>query len=122
MIIGKIPNRPFPACQVRPSKNLPKPIFAIAGTPFANRKIQINATASIETQAQSIKTNSIPFSFTFCSVISILIPFPAHKSVVGCLHTLSMCRYTCQDSLFHICPVCCCTCVNVLNSIGGNIL
>ena len=39
-----------------------RPIFAIAGIPFANRKMQINATANTEVQAAARNTNFITVS------------------------------------------------------------
>ena len=55
-IMGKMPYRPLLGRQVVPSRKSPRPISAMAGMPLAKRKIQINATARMDTQATSRKT------------------------------------------------------------------
>jgi len=47
-----------------PNKKLVNPIFAIAGTPFANIKMQIRITAAIETHAVRRKIIFIVLSET----------------------------------------------------------
>ena len=60
---GKIPYKSLAGLQVLPRRKSRGPISAIAGSPFANRKMQIRATAKIEVQAAIKNTACIPFSF-----------------------------------------------------------
>ena len=59
---GKIPYSPLDGFHYIPNRKSGRPIFAIAGIPFANRKMQINATANTEVQAAARNTNFIPVS------------------------------------------------------------
>ena len=56
MIIGKIPYMSFFGFHNSPVRNSPNPILLIAGIPFANKKIQMSATASTEAQAATANT------------------------------------------------------------------
>lgn len=62
MIIGKIPNRLLFGLHSSPVINFTNPISLIAGTPFANKKIQMRATASTEVQAAIKNTPCMNFS------------------------------------------------------------
>ena len=61
-IIGKIPKISFFGRQSVPVRNFTNPISFIAGMPFANRKIQMSATASTEAQAATKKITCMTLS------------------------------------------------------------
>ena len=48
---GKIPKTSLPGFHFCPDRKSHTPIFAMPGTPFANRKMQIIATAKIDASA-----------------------------------------------------------------------
>ena len=64
IIIGKIPNTSLLGFHFCPKMKSKKPIFVMAGMPFAKRNMHINATDRIDTQAHSMNTTSITFSLT----------------------------------------------------------
>jgi hypothetical protein len=63
-IIGRMPKMSLPGFHVVPSRNLSGPILNRVGTPLANRKMQISATARMDTQAQRVNTPCITPSFS----------------------------------------------------------
>ena len=65
----------LPGFQVVPSRKFRGPISKMVGTPLANRKMQISATARIEMQAQAVKTPCM----TFSRVLEVFVfIFPIH--------------------------------------------
>lgn len=62
-IMGKIPNISLEGLHIVPKRNLKGPIFPIAGTPLANKKIHIKNTARTDAQAAIRNTAFMPFSF-----------------------------------------------------------
>ena len=63
----------LPGFHVVPSRNFSGPILNSVGTPFANRKIQMSATARIDTQAHSVNTTCITPSFSLEVIFPILL-------------------------------------------------
>ena len=61
-IMGRIPNTLLDGLHSVPVRNFSGPIFAMAGSPLANRKKQIRNTARTEVHAANRKINFIPFS------------------------------------------------------------
>ena len=64
----------LPGFQVVPSRNLSGPILNRVGTPLANRKMQISATARMEMHAQAVNTPCMTISFR-CEVVVFIFPY-----------------------------------------------
>ena len=60
-----MPYRLFDGFHFWPSRKSGIPIFAIAGIPFANKKMQISATASTDVHAALKKYKEEHFTFRF---------------------------------------------------------
>ena len=63
----------LPGFHVAPSRNFSGPILNRVGTPFANRKMQISATARMDTQAQRVNTTCMTPSFSLEVIFPILL-------------------------------------------------
>ena len=69
-----MPYRLLPGFQVVPSRNLREPISKMVGRPFANKKMQISATARMEMHAQAVNTPCMTISFR-CEVVVFIFPY-----------------------------------------------
>ena len=71
-----MPYRLLPGFQVVPSRNLRGPISKMVGRPFANKKMQISATARMEMHAQAVNTPCMTISFRCEVVVFIFLYSP----------------------------------------------
>ena len=109
MIIGKIPYMSFFGLHNSPVRNFPNPILLIAGIPFANKKIQMSATASTEAQAATANTPCMNFSvhaFDFI-LFHYLIPCGCITSV-NCLNLIAAQLVCCVILIYNHCNTVCC--------------
>ena len=108
MIIGKIPYMSFFGLHNSPVRNFPNPILLIAGIPFANKKIQMSATASTEVQAATANTPCMNFSvhaFDFI-LFHYLIPCGCITSV-NCLYLITTEFICCIVFIYNNCNTVC---------------
>ena len=89
-IIGKMPYILFPGFHVFPRRKSATPILPMAGTPLANRNIQINPTARMDTAAAAMNTHFITASF---------ISFPPSYPGTLLLCSGPICQLACEDFL-----------------------
>ena len=102
--MGKFRKSPLDGFHFIPNRKSGRPIFAIAGIPFANKKIQINATASTEVQAATRNMIFITFSLIdfIKSVPFIWEVFPVCKFRLLFCKIFPCSDVTCVDILYLI--------------------